>query len=80
MEFCYSGIYKPDKIQVMGDRDKCIVRLQYGSYTGEEIVFVDRDAEDDHIIAIAWKQARANFLAMAYRSATIISREPYYGD
>lgn len=61
-------------------RYKCVVKLYYGSYTGEEIVFVDENAESDEIKAKAWKQANCNFLAMAYRSAIIVSREPYSGD
>ena len=64
----------------MGPRHKCIVKLQYGSYTGEEIVFVDFDADAEEVKAIAWRQANAKWLSMAYRSATIISREPYYGE
>lgn len=60
--------------------DKCIVKLQYGSYKGEQTVYCDADDEDEMVIAKAWKKADANFLSMAYKSAKIISRELYCGD
>lgn len=58
-------------------RQKCIVKLQYGTYNGEEVVFCDENDESETIIARAWGQAKADFLSMCYTSATIISREPY---
>lgn len=54
--------------------DKCIVKLNYGTYEGEEIVYCDENDENDLVIARAWKQAKADFLPMAYTSAKIVSR------
>ena len=56
-------------------KQKCVVRLQYGTYHGEEVVFCDEYTDYNTIIAKAWKQAKANFLPMAYTSAKIISRK-----
>ena len=56
-------------------KQKCIVKLQYGSYIGEEIVYCDENADRDEIIAKAWKKADANFLSMAYTNAKIVIRE-----
>ncbi len=54
---------------------KCIVKLQYGTYLGNEVVYCDENTDSDTIIAKAWKKADANFLPMVYTKATIISRE-----
>ena len=56
-------------------RQKCIVKLQYGSYSGEEIVYCDENDDTDTIIARAWRNVIAKFLSMCYQSAKIISRE-----
>jgi hypothetical protein len=56
-------------------RQKCVVKLQYGTYEAEVIVFCNGDDESDYIKSKAWKQVKADFLPMAYTSATIISRE-----
>lgn len=61
-------------------REKCIVELVYGPYSGTEIVFCNQDEDEETIKARAFKQAKADFLPMAYRSAKIVSREPYNGD
>jgi hypothetical protein len=61
-------------------RQKCIVELQYGVYASKQVVYCDENDETDTIIAKAWRQVDANFLPMAYRSAVIISREPYSGE
>ena len=38
---------------------KCIVKLQYGTYSGEEIVYCDENDENELIITKAWKQAKS---------------------
>jgi hypothetical protein len=56
--------------------DICVVRLEYGSYTSTETVTCDSDADDEHVIAAAWKMVKKWLtLPMAYRSAKIISRK-----
>lgn len=57
-------------------KHKCIVKLWFGSYTGLETVYCEPDEDSDTVIARAWKQAKADFLTIAFSSAKIISREP----
>lgn len=50
-------------------KHKCIVKLQYGSYSGNEIVFCDENDESE--------QAKCDFLPMAYKQGKIISRDNF---
>ena len=54
---------------------KCIVHLQYGSYSGDVEVLCNEDDDIDYIIARAFKQAECNFLSMCLKTGKIISRE-----
>jgi hypothetical protein len=56
-------------------KQKCVVKIHYGAYEGTETVYCDENDEIDVIIAQAFRQAKCDFLAMAYTSAKIISRE-----
>ncbi len=56
-------------------RQRCIVKIQYGSYTGEEMVYCDENDETETIIEKAFKQANCNFLSMAYKNGKVITRE-----
>lgn len=53
-------------------RQKCMVKLSYGSYSDEETIDCD---ENEFIIAKTFHQAGCNFLPMAYKQGEIIRRE-----
>lgn len=68
----------------MSQRHKCVVKLQYGQYTGEETVICDENDDNHIIIAQAWRQlfkrAGGEWLSMASTSAKVLEREPIYDE
>ena len=63
-----------------GTRQKCEVKIQYGSYSETVTVYCDADDDNEAVKRKAWKQVDANFLSMASQSAKVLSREDYYGE
>jgi len=61
-------------------KHKCIVKIQYGTYSGEETVICDEDTDTEVVHRIALKRAKCDFLPMAYTSCKIASREPIEED
>jgi len=64
-------------------RQKCIVKYQVATYSGELIVYCDSNDDIDYIIAVAKKQLRQSSgdnWPFGYASFNIIEREYYYGD
>ena len=62
----------------MAQEERATVKLQYGTYEAEVIVYCRDNDEDEQIIARAWGQVR-NWLTlpMAYKSAKITERKKW---
>ncbi len=62
-------------------RQRCVVKYQIASYSGEEIVYCDENDENEVIIAKCKRQlSRGTPLPFGSESFKIIEREDYYGD
>ena len=63
-------------------RQRCVVRYQIATYSGEEIVYCDANDDNDVIEAKAKRQIKqkAGSLPYGYESYNIIEREDYFGD
>lgn len=62
-------------------RQRCVVKYQIASYSGEEIVFCNADDEYDQIITKCKKQLSRDVpLPFGSQSFRIIEREDYYGN
>lgn len=62
-------------------RQRCVVKYQIASYSGEEIVYCDANDDNEVIIAKFKKQLSRNLpLPYGSESFKIIEREDYYGD
>ena len=62
-------------------RQRCVVKYQIASYSGEEIVYCDANDDNEVIIAKCKKQLCRNLpLPYGSESFKIIEREDYYGD
>lgn len=65
-------------------RQRCVVRYQIATYSGEEIVYCDANDENDVIIAKCKRQLKAACggipFPFGYESFKIIEREDYFGE
>gem|GEM_PF-1187365 len=64
-------------------RQKCVVRYQIATYSGEEVVYCDANDDNDVITAKAKRQIKqksGGSLPFGYVSYNIIEREDYYGE
>lgn len=62
-------------------RQRCVVKYQIASYSGEEIVYCDANDDNEVIIAKCKRQLSRNLpLPYGIESFRIIEREDYYGD
>jgi len=64
-------------------RQKCVVRYQIATYSGEEVVYCAANDDNDVITAKAKRQIKqksGGSLPFGYESYNIIEREDYYGE
>ena len=64
-------------------RQRCVVRYQIATYSGEEIVYCDANDDNDVIEAKAKRQIKqkaGGSLPYGYEGYNIIEREDYFGD
>lgn len=64
-------------------RQKCVVKYQIATYSGEEIVYCNSNDETDVIESKVKRQLKQQFggsLPFGYQSFKIIEREDYFGD
>ncbi len=63
-------------------RQRCIVKYQIATYSGEEIVYCDSNDDNDIVFAKCKRQlkARCGTLPFGYESFKIIEREDYFGE
>jgi len=62
----------------MAQEERATVKLQYGTYKAEVIVYCTENDEQEQIIARAWGQVKEWLtLPMAYSSAKIIERKKW---
>ena len=63
-------------------RQRCVVKYQVATYSGEVIVYCDSNDENDVIISKARRQLKASSgeFPFGYESFKIIEREDYFGE
>ena len=63
-------------------RQRCVVKYQVATYSGEEIVYCNSNDDNDYIIAKAKRKLirSVGSLPFGYESFKIIEREDYFGD
>jgi len=66
----------------MEQRQRCVVRYQIATYSGEEIVYCDANDDNDVIVSKCKRQLRASCgeFPFGYQSFKIIEREDYFGE
>ena len=66
----------------MEQRQRCIVKYQIATYSGEEIVYCDSNDENEYIIGKAKRQlkSKSGEFPFGYESFKIIEREYYDGE
>jgi len=66
----------------MRQRQRCVVRYQVATYSGEEIVYCNANDETEHIVAKAKKQlkSKSGEFPFGYQSFKVIEREDYFGE
>ncbi len=62
-------------------RQRCVVKYQIATYSGEEIVYCDANDDNEIVFAKCKRQLSRDIpLPFGYQSFNIIEREDYYGD
>jgi hypothetical protein len=66
---------------MQSQRQRCVVKYQIASYSGEEIVYCNSDDDYDYIIAKCKRQlSRDAPLPFGSQSFRIVERKDYYGN